>query len=283
MHNKYFGELMASVISETMLDILKMIPLLFAAYLFVEFIQNKSDMSFLSRLSAHRFFSPIAGSILGLIPQCGFSAAAAKLFSDKVITLGTLTAIFLSTSDEAFFILAANPEFLSFLMMLILIKIIYSSAMGIFADLFIRKKSNIADMSFCHEHEHLSEIFKCAFIKTLKTAAISLLAMLIINSAIYFAGEKALSDILVSGSLFQPVLSSLIGLIPGCTPSIILSELFISGHLSFGSLAAGISSSAGIGFLVLFKENKSIKTNILILLYCFLSSVLLGVFLHVII
>ncbi len=258
-------------------DSIKILPFIFLMYIIIEYIEHKNNTDLSHFLMKAKGAAPLYGSLLGAVPQCGFSVIASDLYAKKALSLGTLIAIFIATSDEAVPILLANPNKAYHVVNVILIKIIIGTFFGFFIDLFFKRKlSQGCDKE--HEHHHFhgncescdEGFFKSAVIHTVKIFIFIFIASFVLTVFTEFMGEDKLSEILLKNSYIQPFIASLIGLIPNCVPSVILTEGYISGMLDFGSLIAGLSSSAGVGLMILFKENKNLKENLIILLLLFL-------------
>ena len=281
-------EIFEHIIEHTLIDTLKMLPFLLAAYIFIEYI----DINHQTGWYGLRRFGILGGAVLGCLPQCGFSVAASNLYSGRIITAGTLIAVFISTSDEAIPILLSNPGHLSTIALLIGVKVALAIVAGLMADYVFKgffsnnEKEKIASAIHSHvctdcgcDEDH--GIIKPALKHTLNIFIFVLVTTLVLNIFIEFAGEDNLSRFLFNDTLLQPALAGLIGLIPNCSASIILTQLFIEGSLSFGSVIAGLSTGAGVGLIVLFRANKNIKENIKIMAFIYLVSVIAGTLIQV--
>ena len=275
---------MQELVKDALMDSLKMLPFLFAAYIIIEYIEHKSSDRLIIGL---RKFGVAGGAVLGCVPQCGFSVAASNLYAGRIISAGTLIAVFISTSDEAIPILLSNNGDIELILSLIAVKTVLAVIAGaaadsIFKGLFhINNKEGIASSIHrhvckdcgCHDEEG---ILKPAFKHTINIFIFLVVTNFFLNLLITYVGEDNLSGILLNDSIFQPALAGIIGFIPNCAASVILTQLFISGSLSFGSAIAGLSTGAGAGLLVLFKMNGNIKENIKIMTYIYVFSVSAG-------
>lgn len=277
---------MIDIILDTIIDSVKMLPFLFLSYLIIEYIEKKSSKKIQKVLSSSGKFGPVVGSLLGCFPQCGFSVTAANLYAGRVISVGTLIAVFLTTSDEAIPVLISNPGSIGKLIKIILTKLVIGIIFGLIIDCILRKKNSKKDnVKDTKEHigkmcDHCdckhSGVFKSAIKHTISIFFFILIVSFILNLIIWLIGDERLSKILMSGTVLQPLIASLIGLIPNCASSVLLTELYLNGSISFASIIAGLSSGSGMGLVVLFKENNSIKENLKILGTVYLIGVLTG-------
>ncbi len=277
------------VIIDGVVDTLKMLPFLFVAFLVIEFLEHKAQDKVKHLFTRAGKAGPFIGTLLGCIPQCGFSVMSANLYSSGIIALGTLVAVFLSTSDEAVILLATAPNGTFEIARLIITKIVIALIFG-YAIYFIEKK---AHKEHHHHHSHdLCEHDHCgceenggvlrpALIHTGKVLGFLLLFTVIINLIVSFVGMEKLSQLLLSDSAFQPFLSALIGFIPNCASSILLTQLYVQGTLSFGALIAGLCTNAGAGMLILFRDKTKLRENFKIVGIMYLCSVIPGIILHI--
>ena len=277
-------EFLSEVLLDGLIDVLKLIPFLFIAFLILEYIEHKMSKKNKDILSKNKKVGPLVGSLLGAFPQCGFSSLATNLFSSRVITLGTLIAVYLSTSDEMLPLMIAEKINVLTIIKIIGTKFIIGLIFGYLIDLIYRKKhtkeekidSHIHDM--CHDHDcHCEEgIVKSSIIHTLKITLYIFIASIIIGSLIYFIGEDNIKNILKHGNILTYFLASIIGLIPNCASSVIVTELYLNNMISVGTLLSGTLTGAGVGLLILFKENKHIKENLMIVSIIYFIGVLIG-------
>ena len=272
---------------DTLTDALKMLPFLFAAFCLMELLEHHAG----EKLS--RFFAragkagPAVGAVLGCVPQCGFSVLSANLYAGGVITLGTLCAVFLSTSDEAVLLLAATPSAAPDILKLLLAKVLIGVAAGYLVDFLFRKKADSAlqvkdlcDHEHCGCHEH-GGVLRPALLHTAKMFGFVFLITLVLNFLVEFLGHERLETLLLYDSVFQPFLTALFGLIPNCAASVLLTQLYLEGALQFGAVVAGLCTGAGAGLLVLFRENRNPKDNLKILGILYVAAVVPGVVLQI--
>lgn len=282
-------ELILHTFIHTMADTLKTLPFLFLAYLLIEFIEHKNSNALESFLSKMGKFGFLGGAILGSIPQCGFSVASANLYAGKVIRASTLIAVFIATSDEAIPVLLANPGGYSLVFKLLITKVIIAIIAGIIIEILsvktLRKdKSKSYDdiheevCTHCGCEEH--GILYASVRHTLNIFAFLVLISFALNFVIELIGEENLAALMFSDSVFQPVIAAIIGIIPNCASSVLLTELLLSGAISFGSAVSGLCVGAGVGFLVLFRVNKHAKENLAILCTVFIIGIISGIILQ---
>ena len=282
---------MLDIILDTLIDSIKLLPFLFVTYLILEYLEHKTGGKAQNVIKKSGKFGPAIGSLLGIVPQCGFSAAAANFYAGRVISLGTLIAIFLSTSDEMLPILISEAAPISLIGKVILIKLLIGMICGFIIDL-ISKFNNKKEKNIEKEIEHLCEhdhcdcehgVVKSATKHSLNIFVFIIIVSFILNLLIHFIGEDTISSIFNSNKILGPILASFVGLIPNCDSSVILTQLNLSGVIPLSTMISGLLVNAGLGLLVLFRVNNNIKENILIttLLYVIgvLSGFILGIFL----
>ena len=279
------------VIFESLIDTLKILPFLFIAFLVIEFLEHKAQDKIKHLFTRAGALGPLVATILGCIPQCGFSVMSANLYSSGIITLGTLVAVFLSTSDEAIVLLATAHNGSYEILKLLISKIVIALFFG-YLIYFIEKKTHKHHHHHHHSHdlceqdhcgcEEDGKILRPALIHTVKVFGFVLLFTIIIDLFVAFIGTDTLSHILLSESIFQPFLAGIIGFIPNCASSVLLTQLYIEGTLTFGSLIAGLCTNAGAGLLVLFRNKSKFKENLKLLVILYGCSVIPGIILHII-
>ena len=272
---------MIDSIMDALIDTLKILPYLLLTFLILELLEHKLNKKSEKVLSKNKNYGPIFGGLLGGLPQCGFSAMGANLFSSRVITVGTLVAIFLSTSDEMLPIMISEQVDITLLLKIIGFKILVGILVGFIVDLLYKRKeekNNITEICE-HDHCHCDEdgVVVSSIKHTLKTAIFIFIANLLINIIIYYVGEDNLSNLLINKNILTYFLASLIGLIPNCASSVIMTELYLSHLITIGNLLAGLLTGSGLGILLLFKSNKDMKENITILSIIYFVGVIIGI------
>ena len=263
-------------------ELLFTVPLLFLAYLLMEYIEHKASTKMENSISKIGKFGPFLGTGLGLIPQCGFSASCSNLYATGLLTEGTLIAVFIATSDEAIPLLFADGSVRGEIWKFIVVKIVFGILIGFMVDIMLKiakiKKEPVELCEDCGCEEE-DGIIKPALKHTLKTALFILAVSFALGIVMEFVGEDILHKVLLTNSYAQPFVASLLGLIPNCSVSVAMIELYSEGVLSFGAACAGLCSGAGIGLAVLFKTNKSLKENLRIVGILYATSAMIGFFL----
>ena len=278
---------MLDIIMDSVLDTLKILPYLLITFILLEFIEHKLSHKNKDILSKNKKYGVIVGSILGALPQCGFSSMAASLFSSRVITIGAIVAVFLSTSDEMLPIMISEHTNILLLLKIIGFKVLVGIIIGTLVDLIFKRKE---------EHEHIHEmceeehcecekdgIILSSIKHTLKIGLFILIANLLIGFLIEKIGEDKISSILLSKNIFTYFLASLVGLIPNCASSVIMTELYLSKLITVGTLLSGLLTGSGLGILLLFKTNKNIKENMLVLSIIYFTGVIVGILVDLIV
>ena len=277
---------MSDIILETLLDTLKLIPFLLVAFLLIEFIEHKMSNKNKKILTKTKKYGSILGSALGVIPQCGFSVMATNLYITRIISLGTLISIYLSTSDEMLPILISQKTEPKIIIKILLIKVLFATIYVIIIDLILNKRKykeeenyHICEEEHCHcEHG----IIKPALKHTISISLFILFMNFIINILFTYIGEDFLSKLFLKNTLFGPFITSLIGLIPNCGASVVLTELYLNNAINISALISGLLTGSGTALVVLFKGNKNIKENIFIVSLLYLLGAISGVIIELI-
>ncbi len=270
------------ILLDAALDTLKLIPFLFLTYLAMEAIEHKAEGKTEEWMERAGSTGPFIGALLGAFPQCGFSAAASTLYAGRVISLGTLFAVYLATSDEMLPILIAEQE--PVLIVKILgAKVIIGMVMGFMVDaamrLMQRNQNHIHIHELC-EQEHCDcedGIFKSAIKHTLQVTLFIFLISFVLGAAIGLIGEDALGEFLASQPTLSVFAACLVGLIPNCAASVVITELFLEGTIGTGAMLGGLLTGAGVGLLVLVRANRPLKQTLIIIALLWLMGAAWGV------
>lgn len=273
---------MLEIIFDTLIDTARLVPFLFLSFLVIELLEHKLSNKTNNILLKSGKLGPLLGSLFGLIPQCGFSVVATNLYITRIISLGTLIAIYLSTSDEMLPILLSEKAPFKEIALILVIKFVVAVIAGYIINIFLKKnKEEHEHYDICHEEhcgcEHEHHLIQSSMIHTVKTLVYLLLITFIINVIFNYVGSPYLSKIFLKDSLFGPFITGLIGLIPSCGSSIMLTELYLKGAINLSSVISGLLTGSGIALLILFKSNKNLKENITILSIIYLTGVLTGI------
>ncbi len=270
------------ILEHALLDSLQTLPFLFLAYLLIEFLEHHASGKMEKALAGSGKLGVVIGALLGCVPQCGFSAIAANLYAGRIITLGTLMAVFLSTSDEMIIIMLSEPGHVGEMLLLIGIKVVIAVLAELVIDFIVKRNNgsgeeNIKKLCSGCGCEH--GIFLSALKHTVSIFAIVLAANIVLGGLIHLVGEENLGKFMLSGSFFQPILAAVIGLIPNCAASVLITELYIGGALTLSSAVAGLCAGAGVGLIVLFRANRNLKDCVRIILLLFGISAAAGLLL----
>ena len=274
---------MYNILLDTIIDCIKLLPFLFITFIIIELIEHKLNKHIENIITNSKKFGPIIGAFLGSIPQCGFSLVATNLYITRIITLGTLISIYLSTSDEMIPIMLSHKTNINIILKIVAIKIIIGIIFGIIIDLIFKKNNKKINYDIC-ESTHCDckhSIILSSIKHTIKTLIFIFIATLFINIIFEYLSINLINKIFLKNTYFAPLLSSLVGLIPSCGSSIILTELFINNTISFSALISGLLTNSGIAILILFKNNKNIKENIKIISILYIIGTFIGIFLNI--
>ena len=273
---------MVEVIWDTIWDCGKLIPFLFLTYLAMEWLEHKAGQKTQAFIERSGRFGPVPGALLGAIPQCGFSAAASNLYAGRVITMGTLLSIYLSTSDEMLPVLISESADPMLILRILALKVAIGMTAGLLVDFLYRiggrgqEKGRLDAHGHGHEHAHIHEmcerdhchcgekkgIWRSALRHTLQIAAFLLVITFALNLAIHFVGEEALASLILNRPVAGSLLAGVVGLIPNCASSVVITQLYLQGAMSFGAMMSGLLVGAGVGLLVLLRSNTDRKEDL---------------------
>ena len=283
-------DIFTDVLLDTLLDSLKILPFLFLTYVVMEYIEHRMGEKTKKIVKNSGKFGPFLGGVLGIFPQCGFSAAAANLYAGKVITLGTLMAIFLSTSDEMLPILISEKVNPIVIIKILVVKVVIAILAGFLIDAFVwghKKETGNEEAEehighICdHDHCHCEDgIIKSACRHTLQIILFIFIISFVLNGGIALVGEETLSALILNRPFLGVLLSGVVGLIPNCAASVVITQLYLEGMLSTGAMLAGLLVGAGVGILVLFRENLHVKENVKIVLLLYTIGTVAGIILE---
>lgn len=280
---------MLEILEDAIIDSVKLIPFLFLTYLLMEYIEHKTKEKTKETIKKSGKYGPFIGALLGIVPQCGFSVSATNLYAARVITLGTLIAVYLSTSDEMLPIFLSEGVAIDIILKILAIKLIIGMIAGFLIDFVMRLKNkgntekekiiDLCEKEHCHcEHG----IFKSALKHTINIFIFIFLFTLVINLVIHLIGEENIAGFMLDRPILGPILSGIIGLIPNCASSVIITQMYLTNIISIGTMIAGLLVSAGVGLAVLFRINKGVKENIKITILLYAIGVVSGILLELI-
>ncbi len=269
------------ILKEALLDTLKTVPFLFLAYLLMEWLEHRAEEKSVETVGRAGALAPVAGGLIGMVPQCGFSAAVSNLYASGIVSRGTLLAVFLSTSDEMLPILISRKAEIG-----LILKILgYKCAVGIIVGLCIdfigrrlAKENNKSIEAICEQEGCKCEdgVLKSAVFHTLKITLFLFVTSVIVGFAVEAVGTENLEHFILNKPFIGEVLSGLVGLIPNCAASVVLTDLFLKGGISFGGMMSGLLTASGVGLLVLFRMNRNLKENLFTLLLLYAGGLTFG-------
>ncbi len=274
---------MLDILGDSILDSVKLVPFLFITYWMMEYLEHKTSKKQKERIQKAGKMGPVIGGFLGAFPQCGFSVSATNLYVGRVISLGTLMAVYLSTSDEMIPVFLSEAVPVLTILKIVGIKIIIGIIIGISLDLIIQKKPCEQEIKKMCEHDkcHCEEgIVKSSLKHTINITLFIFGINLMLNAFILHLGEERIAHFILNQPILGPLLAGMVGLIPNCASSVILAELYLENMISAGMMIAGLLVGAGVGLLVLFRENHPTKENIKIVSILYGSGVLCGILLE---
>ncbi|MFR8548437.1 MAG: putative manganese transporter [Lachnospiraceae bacterium] len=275
---------MQEILTDSIIDCLKLLPFLYLSYLAVEYAEHR--MSEKTKIMIYRAgkAGPVIGALIGVIPQCGFAAAAAGLFAGGMLSPGTLLAVFLSTSDEMLPIMLSEGIAFSVILKILLVKVIVAMAAGLALDLVAEKvlgrRNELPDHPHMCEHDHCGcgehGIWQSAFAHTVQTAGFLFLISLAIGAAMELFDVAGFSHTIAGMHGVTELVAGLVGMIPNCAASVLITQLFLEGILGSGALFSGLLCGAGTGLLVLYRENSSRRMNLAITAALYISGTVSG-------
>lgn len=275
---------MWDVIWDAFLDTLKTFPFLLLIYVLIEILEHRTTLM-QNRKVLQGDLAPLIGSATGIIPQCGFSVMAAKLYDSGFIRTGTLLAVFIATSDEALIIMLSELSSAGAIMPLILIKLLIAVGAGYLTNFILtgeklEETGSAPDVRIHTIGENKSDLqiyLLSPLLHALKIALYLLIINLVFGFIIFSVGEEVISSAMIGGAYVQPLITALIGLIPNCASSVILTGAYINGGILFGSFAGGLCANAGLGMVVLLKNTKKLKRNVILIVTMYIIAVAAGI------
>ena len=284
------------VLEHSALDTLELVPLLFVTYLAMEAIEHSASAHVRTAVERSGKAGPVVGALLGALPQCGFSAMAATLYAGRVVTVGTLVAVVLSTSDEMVPVFLAHQEPLGRLAAIMGVKVAIGLVVGLVVDALLRAWHRAGDgrvhiRELCerehchcdddHDHDHGHghgrwAIVRSALVHTVQVTLFILAVTFVFGLVIEYVGQDALGALLANHPVRATFVAALVGLIPNCGASVAITELYLDGVLATGPMLAGLLASGGVGLLVLWRTNADARQNALVTAFVYLVAVAAG-------
>ncbi|MBR4653242.1 MAG: arsenic efflux protein [Kiritimatiellae bacterium] len=267
-----------------LLDNLLLFPFLFATYLALEAMEARAGGALERLLGRARHWGPVVGAVAGAVPQCGFSAAVASFYAGGMVTAGTLVAVFLSTSDELIPVFLSAHAPMGLLLKIVALKTLAGLAAGLLVNAALRltgkgppvpRMDELCAHSRCGCSEHRG-IVRPALIHAVEIFVFILVVSGAVELAFHFAGEDALEKLVFNRPFVGEMVAGLVGFIPNCAVSVMEAQLYLKGGMSAGALMAGSLTGSGVGLLVLFRTNRSIRSNLAIMGLVYVFGVLFG-------
>ncbi len=276
---------LSAALADAVMDTLKILPFLFLTYLVMEWLEHKTGSRTQAAIRRAGKMGPLFGGVLGIFPQCGFSAAASNLYAGGVITAGTLVAVFLSTSDEMLPIFLSEAVPVTTIVSVLGAKLLLGTVSGFFLDFLyhrlLRREIRYKNIHTMCESEHCrceEGIFSSAVRHTLQIIFFIFLITVLLNILIGGIGEERLSGLVLNIPIVGELIAGLIGLIPNCAASVVITQLYLEGIIGPGPMMTGLLAGAGVGVLLLCRMNRGrVKQNAGIILYLYLTSVVWGI------
>ena len=275
------------ICKDVLIDGARMIPFLLFAFLLIELVEKYTGEKRDRILMKGNKAGPIIGTLFGCIPQCGFSVVAANLYAERLVSVGTLLAVFMSTSDEAIIVMLGYPKSGGKILTILGLKVVIAIVVGYLVDLFCKRKRFSVKQESVWEERGCSccgghdGILKAVVSHSLKTLLYIMLFSMVLNVVIEGIGIERIQEILMNDSPFQIILSASVGLIPNCASSILITELYMKGVLALPAVMAGLLASGGMGLIVLWKNNRDKKENLKITAMLYIGSIVIGVILQI--
>ena len=278
--------LFMDILVDSMYEALALFPYLYLTYLLMEYLEQRLSRQSMIYIRKSKQYGPIAGGLLGVIPQCGFSVSAANLYATGLISLGSMLAVFLSTSDEMVPVLLSSGIGGGIIIKILIVKVIYAIVAGLLIDKFLpesfikhKKEPNIS--AFCAQEKCKCEnkkenIYKSAFNHTEKITIFIFVFALLVNTAFSFGGYDNVKNALTGMPVLGGLIAGLVGLIPSCYPSVLLSQLYADSAISLSTMMTGLLSNSGLGLLILYRVNKNTNEVGRIIALIYLISIVLG-------
>jgi len=291
-----FWHILSHTFVHTLEHTLEALPFLLLVYLLTCWIETRTNAAHaMAKLPAP--LGIVVGALAGCLPQCGFSVAAASLYNGGYISAAVLIAVFMSTSDEAFPILLSNMDDIGTVLLLMLVKVIVAIGAALLLKATVFRRETLYSYRHAETHEaaetaeyeaehhgcgcgcHDRPFWQEAIIRTVKIALYLAVTLFVINLVFEAVGEENVRRLLLADHFLQPLLCTVIGMIPGCAPSVLLAELFLSGGITFGSAVAGLSAGAGFGYLVLLRGTSRRKAG-WVILWTLIPALICGTVIH---